>query len=132
MVAAQPEPEKADSTRSLKLIMVSLAQDMGRISDGLWYEDYDMILSSARDVGNHPKITKEDMAAVKSALGESFSAFVAFDTAVHDAALDVADAARSKSVPSILKHYDRLRDGCLGCHAAYRVKVRDALYKPVE
>lgn len=114
-------------TRPIRSIMVGLAQDAGRINDGLWHEDFEMIRLGARGVADHPKLAPDERALVSEALGEEFAVFVAFDTAVHEAADAMADAASTQDVSRILDLYRQVQNGCLGCHTAYRTQVRQAL-----
>lgn len=115
-------------TRPLRFLMVGLGQDMSRISDGLWHEDYEMIREGARGVADHPRVTPEEMAAIKAALEGRFEAFVGFDRLVHDTAEELAGAAAARDMGRVLELHSRLQQGCVSCHAAFRDEVREALY----
>ncbi len=124
--AAGSEQEAA--TRPLRPLMVDLSLDMERIHQGLWREDYVMIAQGARSIAEHPKITSEQMAAIKKALGTSFKQFVQFDVTVHEAASALADAAADENLKAVLKHRRQLQQGCISCHAGFREQVREAFY----
>ena len=66
---------------------------MSRIADGIWYEDFEMIRTGAQAIADHPKIPPAQMQLIRKTLGEQFSSFVGMDKAVHDAAVEVAEAA---------------------------------------
>ena len=126
----RPASSPADTldTRPLRLLMVELGQDMNRISDGLWHEDFDMIRRAGRSIADHPKITPEQMQAIRRALGDRFEQFVAYDRVVHDAASRLADAASDRDLSSVLEHRIQLTNGCIGCHATFRDDVRSELH----
>ena len=114
--------------RPLKNLMVALGQDMSRLGDGLLHEDYEMIHRAAQDIADHPRVTPEEMAAIRQALGDGFQAFVGFDVDVHETAVQIAEAAEARQLGRIVQHYARVQQGCIGCHTAYRAQVREALY----
>lgn len=125
-----PVPSTADTvdTRPLRLLMVELGQDMNRISDGLWHEDYDMIRRAGRSIADHPKIDSEQMETIRRALGDRFEQFVAYDRMVHDTADRLAAAASARNMQRLLEERNQLTNGCLGCHSTFRTEVRNALY----
>jgi hypothetical protein len=125
---AAPHSEEA-VPRKLRSLMTGLSIEMQRIQAGLWLEDFLMIEEGARAIAQHPRITPEEIQAIRQALGDEFEAFVQFDVRVHDEALEVAKAAEGKNLALILRHYSRIQQGCLACHAGYRVRVQKALYR---
>lgn len=124
--AAGSQQEAA--TRPLRPLMVDLSLDMERIHQGLWREDYVMIAQGARSIAEHPKISSEQMAAIKKALGTDFKQFFQFDVTVHEAASALADAAAGENLEAVLKHRRQLQQGCISCHVGFRAQVREALY----
>lgn len=124
-----PPATSVDTTQTERLrpLMVALAQDMDRISTGLWYEDYGLIEEGARSIANHPRISPEDLAKIKETLGEGFQGFVSMDKAVHGSATELVSAAEARDWSGVLTKYTELRDGCVGCHTAYRERLRPVL-----
>lgn len=125
--AVQAVPDTLQ-TRPLRFLMVGLGQDMSRISDGLWHEDYEMIRQGARGVADHPRVTPEEMATIQAVLEGRFETFVGFDQLVHDTADEMAGAAAERDMGRVLELQGRLQQGCISCHAAFREEVRQALY----
>jgi cytochrome c556 len=117
----------ADTTKPLKPLMVGLAQDMDRIATGLWHEDYDLIRQGARGIAQHPKIPPSQIAAIKDTLGNQFPTFVQYDKSVHRAASQLVTATEAKDWSSVLETHERLQEGCLSCHTAFRSRVRPVL-----
>jgi cytochrome c556 len=135
LVALGPSPARsaggsaapADTTKPLRPLMVGLAQDMDRIATGLWYEDYDLIEQGARGIAQHPKIPPGQVATIKTALGDQFSAFVEYDKTVHRTATELVAAAEARDWSAVLKTHERLQRGCVSCHSAYRDQLRPVL-----
>lgn len=138
LLSPAPPALKADSStqqaqraepRPLKPLMVTLGQDMSRIADGIWYEDFEMIRTGAQAIADHPKIPPAQMQLIRKTLGEQFSSFVGMDKAVHDAAVEVAEAAAEHNLQRALQDVESLQRGCVACHTAYRDTVRSAFYQ---
>ena len=126
--AAGADAAQSDTTRPLQLIMVALVQDMNRIADGIWYEDFEMIRAGAQSIADHPRVPPAQMRVIQETLGDPFTSFVAMDQMVHDTALEVAEAARQRNLQQVLRAQGRLQGGCVACHSAYRDTVQQALY----
>lgn len=126
---ATPSPPQQDTTQTkpLRLLMAGLAQDMERINTGIWYEDYDLMEQGGTAIANHPKIPPEQIGKIKSALGEEFTTFVQYDQTVHKTASELAEAAADEDLAAVLDAYTRIRNGCVGCHTAYRDRLRPVL-----
>lgn len=114
-------------TKRLRLLMVELAEDMSRINTGIWHEDADLVRQGASSIANHPGIPPDQIAKIKKALGREFQNFVRFDKAVHGTATELVSAAEARDWAGILSKYTELRDGCVGCHTAYRDRLRPVL-----
>ena len=119
----------ADTTQSkpLRLLMVGLAQDMARINTGIWHEDYDLMAQGGEAIANHPKIPKAQIAKIKKALGTEFTTFVQYDQTVHKTAVALAEAAVEQDLSGVLGAYTRMRNSCVGCHTAFRDRLRPVL-----
>jgi len=106
--------------------MVGLAQDMSRITTGLWHEDFDLMRQGGAAIANHPKISPAQIAEIKEALGNEFKTFVQYDQTVHKTAAELAEAAAAHDLSGVLDAYRRVQNGCIGCHTAYRDLLRPA------
>lgn len=129
-VASSTAADTVD-TKPLRLLMVGLAQDMARINTGIWHDDFGLVEQGASSIANHPRIPPHQIAKIKKALGREFQNFVRFDKAVHGTATELVSAAEARDWSGVLSRYTELRDGCVGCHTAYRDRLRPVL-APVE
>lgn len=134
LMASAPNPTPASGvapdtteTKPLRLLMAGLAQDMDRINTGIWYEDYDLMQQGGEAIANHPRIPPEQIAKIKQALENEFEAFVQYDQTVHRTAVELAEAAADSNLSGVLDRYTRIRNGCVGCHTAYRDRLRPVL-----
>ena len=114
-------------TRPLRLLMVGLGQDMSRVNDGIWHEDFTMIEKAADAIAEHPRITADEMLAIQNALGNRFAMFVGHDRMVHDTATRLATAAKQESMIDVMRYHSELTQFCVACHTNYRTEVRAAL-----
>jgi cytochrome c556 len=124
---ASTVPTDTVETKPLRLLMVGLAQDMDRINTGIWHEDYDLIREGASSIANHPRIPPDQVAKIKKALGPDFQNFVRYDKTVHKTATELVTAAEARDWSGVLSAHTRIRDGCVGCHTAYRDRLRPVL-----
>lgn len=118
---------QADTTKPLRPLMVGLGQDTDRIATGIWYEEYDWIEEGARSIAQHPKISPVQIKKIKSVLGAEFEGFVACDKSVHNTARTLVKAARARDWSAVLDARRELQQGCMGCHTAYRDRLRPVL-----
>lgn len=124
---ASTAPADTVDTKPLRLLMVGLAQDMARINTGIWHEDYDLIREGASSIANHPKIPPDQIATIRKTLDAEFQNFVRYDKAVHNTATELVSAAEARNWSDVLSAQTQLRDGCVGCHTAYRERLRPVL-----
>ena len=114
---------------SLVDIMQGLRNDTVEVADGLLTGDLDKVADGAERIANHPRIPSEQVKLVAAALGGEMAAFKGFDTAVHDLAVSIADAARSGDEVRATADFQQMLSGCFGCHAAFKERVSATLRK---
>lgn len=114
-------------TKQIRPLMAGLAQDMSRINTGIWHEDFDLVRQGASSIANHPRIASEQVKKIKKTLGQEFQNFVKFDKSVHSTSKELVSATEARDWSDVLNKYTELRDGCFGCHSAYRERLRPVL-----
>ena len=110
----------------LRNIMLGLGDDMNEISRGLWLGDLAVVEAAASAIAGHPHVSETERVRIQGVLGAGFSDFVRADRVVHDAALRLAAAAAARSPASALGELADLQAGCVGCHQAFRERLRQA------
>jgi mono/diheme cytochrome c family protein len=109
-------------------IMRRLEADLADVAHGIWVEDPGTVRDAAGRIAAHPRVPPEQMATIRSTLGDELAAFAAMDGSVHDASVALAEAAEAGAATAeLFAGYQRIQEGCLGCHAAFRARVFEAL-----
>jgi len=112
---------------SLKDIMQGLRDDLVVITDGLLLDDFDVVAQGATGIAQHSPISAAEVKRIAAALGPEMRAFKQFDKTVHDLSVAIASAARKDDREAIVTDYQRLVNGCLACHGAFKGRLADAL-----
>jgi len=108
----------------IKSIMGELGADMGALQAGLWIEDFEMMEASALKIANHPKISPSEKERLKKTLGPDMAAFGAMDKVVHEGALRVAEFAKLRDLPKVVKELSTLQGNCVACHSQFRARLK--------
>lgn len=130
--AAIETMELADTTApaaaspTLLAIMQQLQHDMTRAQQALWVEHFDGLAEAAGAVADHPPVSPEERARIQGVLGPDFPAFAQGDRRVHEAAVELREAAAARDTAAVLEALAAVQEGCVSCHAAFRVRVRGA------
>ena len=119
--------DAADETLTLKSIMQGLRDSLVEMGDGLLGDDLELVAESALAIAEHPKIPPEQVQLVAEALGQEMPVFKQLDLLVHDLALEVHAAATADDRSAAIEGYQRMIEGCFGCHEAYKDRVAAAL-----
>jgi hypothetical protein len=111
----------------LKEIMQGLRNNLVEISDGLLTDDFEKIAHGADAIAGHPRIPPWQVKLVAAELGPEMAAFKQLDTLVHDLSLEIKAAATTHDRDDVISGYQRLLEGCLACHSAYKERVAGVL-----
>ena len=117
----------ADETVTLKSIMQGLRDNLVAMGDGLLGNDLELVAGAALAIAEHPKIPPEQVQLVAEALGQEMPVFKQLDLLVHDLALEVHAAATANDRSAAIEGYQRMIEGCFGCHEAYKDRIAAAL-----
>lgn len=112
---------------SLKEIMQGLREDLVAITDGLLLDDFDRIAQGATGIAGHAPISTPEAKRIAAALGPDMPAFKQFDAEVHTLSVAIASAAREVNREAVIVDYQRMVNGCLVCHAAFKNRVAEVL-----
>ena len=127
---SQPSPATSARPSNLPLreIMRGLETDLAAVAHGIWIGDHEVVRTAASRIAEHPKVIPEQVAAIQSALGDEFPAFVKQDLAVHDAAMDLVEAVdSSRSTSELFSIFAGVQQGCMSCHSGFQARVAEAL-----
>lgn len=113
---------------NLQEVMKTLGDDLCRASGALLQEDYPALAGAARDIAEHPRPGIGERLKILAGLGKDAERFRSADSAVHDAATSLAEAAERKDAQAAAAHYSLLVEQCVDCHAGFRQRVRALLH----
>ena len=119
-----------DESTTLQTIMQGLRDNLVEVADGLLTDDLELVARAATGIANHPRIPPEQIQLVARELGEEMPVFKQFDMRVHDLAVEIGAAARAGDKTAAMGKFQRMIDGCFGCHAAYKDRVAGVLRLP--
>jgi cytochrome c556 len=127
MLIFLPSVSMTSETSDLKEIMQGLRNNLVDIADGLLTDDFAKIEHGAHAIAGHPRIPSWQVKLVAAELGSEMATFKQIDTLVHDLSLEIEAAATTRDRDEVVSAYQRLLDGCLACHGAYKERVAAAL-----
>ncbi len=112
----------------LQEVMKTLGDDLCRASGALVQEDYPTLAEAARAIADHPRPGMGERLKILAGLGTDAERFRSADSAVHDAATSLAEAAEREDALAAAAHYSLLVEQCIDCHAGFRQRVRALLH----
>ncbi|WP_018949228.1 cytochrome c [Thioalkalivibrio sp. ALMg11] len=115
------------SAESFQSVMQDLADDMNRVQSALFVEDFDAVTEAAEAIADHPRPSLGERRRMLSAVGTRVGEFRSLDQQVHEAAKNLADAARDQDLDTAIRYHGRLVNACIACHSAFRDEVVNAL-----
>lgn len=122
-----PSMALANEATTLQTIMQGLRDNLVEITDGLLTDDFDLVDRGASAIANHPRIPPEQVKLVAAELGQEMPVFKQFDTRVHDLAVQISAAAKNGDGTAAISAFEKMVDGCFGCHTVYKDRVAGVL-----
>lgn len=116
-----------DPATDLKTIMQGLRNDTVLIMDAMLVDNFATVVEAAARISDHPQIPPDQVSLVAAELGPEMAAFKQFDALVHDLSVSLREAAEEGDRAGAQRKFQQMIAGCLGCHAAYRQRVRSVL-----
>lgn len=112
---------------SLKEIMQDLRDNLVEITDGLLVDDFDRVVQGATGIAQHAPIAGPQAKRIAETLGPEMAAFKQFDEQVHALSVVIAASGKEKDREALIMDYQRMVNGCLACHAAFKERVTQVL-----
>ncbi len=111
---------------TLKSVMHALEKSMADLSRGIFYENFELIGTSASKIANHPK-PKSQLPTIIKTLNDRMKTFKKIDSKVHSSAVTIIKMAKEKNIHAILNKYQIMIKNCVSCHSLFRKEVSQAL-----
>ncbi len=111
----------------LQQIMNQLMNDSQSLNKAILLQDFVQIEKAAANIADHPKPSKKTLQAIKRQLAKEMPLFKSYDSAVHQAASEMVNLAKSKDIQLITVKYLGMYQGCQSCHIEFKERVSSAL-----
>lgn len=112
--AGSPKP------MALQGVMQQLDHDMQAITGAVVMEDWASVVGIAPTIARHPEPPSAQKVRIIAWLGLDAGKFRGFDGQVHDAAVNVGEAAVQGDGEAVIAAFAKVQQGCLGCHRSSR------------
>ena len=127
LISSTSAEEATVQSVTLKGIMQNLLSDTQKITEGMFLDNFQMIEKAANNIATHPEIPKPIKMKLMKSFGPKMVDFKAYDTLVHNAAVEINKAAKEKDRETILKQYQQMISDCQSCHNKFKVTAQEIL-----
>lgn len=104
-------------------IMQQLGGHMLGVTQALFTDDHAMLTVQAGAIAEHAPISQAEVARIQSILGSDMHTFEELDAAVHDASMQLHQAAEARDINAVLTHLAAVQRGCVACHQQFRERL---------
>ncbi len=111
---------QATEPLALQQVMKDLGKNMQIVTDGISREDWVLVEHTAHLIGEHPEAPLNEKVRIMGYIGSDMAKFKSFDGQTHEAAHEMAEAAKAKDGQNVISAFQKLQSGCLSCHQAFR------------
>lgn len=108
---------------AMEEVMQRMAEEMTRISHGLWREDYSTVAEAAGNLVKHPMPPLLERLALLAQLGSDATQFMKADQALQSAAMELKAAAKQRRLDEVTVRYQTVQQRCVDCHSWYRKRA---------
>ncbi|KKO44393.1 hypothetical protein WG68_16300 [Arsukibacterium ikkense] len=114
---------------ALKGIMQLLATDMSKMTDAISREEWEKVIGIADRVADHEQPPLAEKMRILTFLGAEANKFKTYDKKVHDAAVEVKQAAQQGDGYRVIESFSTVQKNCLACHQEFRDRFQAHFYK---
>ncbi len=119
---------KAAEPLAFRGVMKELGRNMETVAGAIAYEDWATVEKTAHLIGEHPKPSLMERARILAFVGTSMSKFKEFDEQTHKGAHELVLAANAKDGMQVIATFQKIQEGCLGCHQNFRASFVEHFY----
>ncbi len=112
----------------LRKIMQEMGKEMGIIAEAVSREQWSQVADSAMKIADHPRPPMSERAKIMALLGKDMVRFKGYDTATHETARELAEAAAKSDADAIISTFATLQSSCLECHRNFRKPLQEHFY----
>lgn len=113
---------------ALQKVMKDLGSHMQTVAGAIARENWPLVEETSHLIGEHPQPPLAEKLRIINFMGANMGKFKAFDEQTHEAAHEMAAAARAKDGQKVINAFQALQTSCLSCHQAFRPAFVEHFY----
>lgn len=124
---AATETELAPPT-ALRGIMQDLGRHMQTVTLAIAREDWALVEKTAPLIAQHPQPPLMEKTRILRFVGTDMGKYKSHDHKTHEAAHELAHAAKNKDGVAVIAAFQSVQSGCYGCHREFRKPFVEHFY----
>ncbi len=130
LVPGAPALAEAEPAQPLALrgIMQDLGRHMQTVTLGISREDWALVEKTAPLIAEHPQPPLMEKARILRFVGTDIGKYKGHDHKTHEAAHELAQAAKNKDGMAAIAAFQSIQTGCYGCHREFRKPFVEHFY----
>jgi cytochrome c556 len=113
----------------LRKIMKDLGKNMQIVTDAISREDWALVESTSPLIADHQQPPIGEKLRIITFMGTNMGKFKDFDVQAHEAASEMAAAAKEKNGEKVISAFQKTQLSCLGCHQSFRAGFVEHFYE---
>ena len=130
LVAGAPALAAAEPAQPLAMrgIMQDLGRHMQTATLAIAREDWALVEKTAPLIASHPQPPLMEKTRILTFLGTDMGKYKSHDRKTHEAAHELAQAAKNKDGMAAIAAFQSIQSGCYGCHREFRKPFVEHFY----
>ena len=125
-------PALAAAEPAQPLAMRGIMQDLGRhmqtVTLAIAREDWALVEKTAPLIAQHPQPPLMEKTRILRFVGTDMGKYKSHDHKTHEAAHELAQAAKNKDGMAVIAAFQSVQTGCYGCHQEFRKPFVEHFY----
>mgnify|MGYP000858714358 CR=1 FL=1 len=130
LTAGAPALAAAESAQPLAMrgIMQDLGRHMQTVTLAIAREDWALVEKTAPLIAQHPQPPLMEKTRILRFVGTNMGKYKSHDHKTHEAAHELAQAAKNKDGMAVIAAFQSVQTGCYGCHQEFRKPFVEHFY----
>jgi cytochrome c556 len=130
LVAGAPALAAAEPAQPLAMrgIMQDLGRHMQTVTLAIAREDWALVEKTAPLIAQHPQPPLMEKTRILRFVGTDMGKYKSHDHKTHEAAHELAQAAKNKDGMAVIAAFQSVQTGCYGCHQEFRKPFVEHFY----
>jgi len=112
---------------TFKSVMQQLGESYASLNQAILMNDFERAAQAANRIAHHDKPSMFQKMKIMGGLRSDMPNFKKNNDKVHQLALEIESAAKSKDMPLLINKQSDMLKACMACHTTYRSRVIDIL-----